>query len=156
MYMSDEYPMWLKRKLQKRKKRKKKREQAQRLQEEREAETQGQHEAEQRGNTEASGANPEERHIFEVKMTAVVQVSDTDYCDPHISSHELTYWRVFPHIRRFLMLDFQAQKREAQRKIREAQLIAFRNRYFMKRMFKRLGQATKVLPPELFDSSDSD
>ena len=81
---------------------------------------------------------------------------DPKFCDPRISSHELTYWRVFPHIRRFLMLDFQAQKREAQRKIREAQLIAFRNRYFMKRMFERLGQATGVHPPELVDSSDSD
>ena len=68
MYMSDEYPMSFKRKLQKRKKRKKKREQAQRLQEEREAETSGQHEAEQRGNTEAAGANPKERPLFETQI----------------------------------------------------------------------------------------
>ena len=74
MYMSDEYPMWLKRKLQKRKKRKKKREQAQRLQEEREAETSGQHEAEQRGNTEASGANPEERHTFEIQLLPILKL----------------------------------------------------------------------------------
>ena len=68
MYMSDEYPMSFKRKLQKRKKRKKKREQAQRLQEEREAETSGQHEAEQRGNTEAAGANPKERPLVETQI----------------------------------------------------------------------------------------
>ena len=73
-----------------------------------------------------------------------------------LSSHEHSYLRAFPHIRQFLMLDFQAQKREAQMKKREAQMIASRKRYFMKRMFKRLGQATGVYPPELVDSSDSD
>ena len=52
------------------------------------------------------------------------------------------------------MLDFQAQK--AQMKKREAQMIAFRNRCFMRRMFDRLGQATRVFPPDLLDSSDED
>ena len=54
------------------------------------------------------------------------------------------------------MMDFQAQKREAQMKKREAQMIAFRNRYFMRRMFDRLGQATGVFPPGLVDSSGED
>ena len=74
MYMSDEYPMWLKRKLQKREKRKKRREQAKRLQEELFAESQGQHEAEQRGNTEASGANPEERPPFEIQLLPILKL----------------------------------------------------------------------------------
>ena len=52
------------------------------------------------------------------------------------------------------MMDFQAQKREVQMKKRELQMIAFRNRYFMRRMFDRLGQATGVFPPGLVESSD--
>ena len=59
---------------------------------------------------------------------------DPRLCDPHISSHERSYWRAFPHIRQFLMLDFQAQKREAQMmKKQEAQILAFRNRSVMRR-----------------------
>ena len=86
----------------------------------------------------------------------LVPGEDPRLCDLHLSSHERSYLRAFPHIRQFLMLDFQAQKREAQMKKREAQMIAFRNRYFMRRMFDRLGQATGVFPPELVDSSDED
>ena len=68
MNMDDDFPMWLEWKLQKRKRSKNQRLQAKRLQEEREAETQGQHEAEQRGNTEAAGANPKERPLVETQI----------------------------------------------------------------------------------------
>ena len=71
---SDDFPMWLQGKLEKRKKRKKKREQAKRLQEELFAESQGQHEAEQRGNTEASGANPEERPLLEIQLLPILKL----------------------------------------------------------------------------------
>ena len=74
MKISEDFPMWLKLKLQRRKKRKKKREQAKRLQEELFAESQGQHEAEQRGNTEASGANPEERPPFEIQLLPILKL----------------------------------------------------------------------------------
>ena len=74
MKKSEDFPMWLKLKLQRREKRKKKREQAKRLQEELFAESQGQHEAEQRGNTEASGANPEERHTFEIQLLPILKL----------------------------------------------------------------------------------
>ena len=74
MNMDDDFPMWLEWKLQKRKRSKNQRLQAKRLQEEREAETQGQHEAEQRGNTEASGANPEERPPFEIQLLPILKL----------------------------------------------------------------------------------
>ena len=86
----------------------------------------------------------------------LVPGEDPRLCDLHLSSHERSYLRAFPHIRQFLMLDFQAQKQEAQMKKREAQMIAFRNRYFMRRLFDRLGQPTGVFPPELVDSSEED
>ena len=84
----------------------------------------------------------------------LVPGEDPRLCDLHLSSRERSYLMVFPHIRQFLMMDFQAQKREVQMKKRELQMIAFRNRYFMRRMFNRPGQATDVLPPDLVSSSD--
>ena len=72
----------------------------------------------------------------------------------HLSSHECNFWRAWPHIRRFMKLDFQAEM--ALHSQREAQMIAFRNRYFMRRMFDRLGQATGVFPPEMVECSDED
>ena len=76
----------------------------------------------------------------------LVPGEDPRLCDLHLSSHEHSYLRAFPHIRQFLMLDLQAQKREAQMmKKREAQILAFRNRYVMRRMFDRLGQAIVFL-----------
>ena len=72
----------------------------------------------------------------------------------HLSSHECNFWRVWPHIRRFRMLDHQAEKELHSQQ--EAQMITFRAEHLMRRMLFRFGRATGALPPELVESSGED
>ena len=84
-------------------------------------------------------------------------MSETKSVNEAPCSTNSTFWKAWPHIRRWKIQNLEAEKElYAQR---EAMMLALRRVFqqkLLEKSFERWAQAAYVLPPDLVDSSDDE